>query len=313
MSHRAPVVRVPWSGKPRRDAVGLMLYDRDEAGIWHRRMETGSVRYGETHRSLPSIEHVRDRPDLFRRFTATGRSVPRSEFFWMRDAVNNRTVSVHGILVPGDLGKNSYPKEFGVWTGGGFYSLTSLNVHGYTNETLLRHHEEETRVTVAPLNVSRFITTRWGYVVPISIYQMVTEFVHTGDLLGAWRRVVSPRTLRGKSKEVQMAAAKKAFSSPSARHHLAHELKAAIEDRGLSVSWIAEQIQNSIEEARGEKKIAGLKFLMEVHEASAVAKSQAAGMIPGELVATVDVLPSDRDPRQFTRGEIQTFMSSLEN
>lgn len=111
-----------------------------------------------------------------------------------------------------------------------------------------------------------------------------------------------------------MSKVRRTFNSPAFRHHLAHELKDAIEDRGLTVGWIAEQIERAIDESRGEKKIAGLKFLMEVHEASAVAEAQATGIIPaGDLTAAIDVLPQDRGPRQFTRSEISTYMSTQDN
>ena len=114
-----------------------------------------------------------------------------------------------------------------------------------------------------------------------------------------------------------MARAKKMFGTPVVRHHLAHELKDAIEAKGLTVSWIADQIESAIDQAKGEKKIPGLKFLLEVHEASAVARAQAAGVTPKDLPATVDTLPADRSARQFTRNEIETFMTipapTLEN
>ena len=308
---RTPVERIPWSEPKRIEEVGVMIHDRDAGMIWRRRLDQGVIKFGTTPGSAPTIDQVLDRPDLFRGFDATGKPTPLPDFKWLRDHVNNRTVSVHSVLVPGDLGSNNYPREFGVWTSGGFYAFQMPNCTGYTNKSLIRHVNNKSPVGCWPVGMRRFITTRHGYIVPMSTYQMVAEFLETGDMLGAYKRAIPPRKAMG-SKDYLMSKARKAFGNPSTKNHLAHELKDAIDDRGLTVSWIAEQIEAAIGEAKGEKKIAGLKFLMEVHEASAVAKAQATGLVSSDLEASVDVLPTDRDPRQFTRGEIQTFMSGLE-
>ena len=289
-----------------------MVYDRDAQRIWRRRREQGAIHFGVQHKGSPTLDNVRDRSDMFREYDETGKAVPTSGFRWLRDPVNNRTVSVHGIVCPGDLGHLNYPRELGVWTSAGFYGFTLRNALGSTNERLRRLIEAGHSIRSAPVGTKNFISTRWGYVVPLTPYLMVAEYLNTGDLVGSYQRTVPTRM--PKTKELLMSKARKAFSTPVVRHHMAHELKAAIEEKGLTVSWIAEQLQESVESARGEKKIPGLKFLMQIHEASALAQAQAVGLLPeGDLVSGVDVLPTDRSPRQFTRHEISTYMSHQDN
>ncbi len=309
--------RTRWDECLKRVEHPVSLFYRDHRLVWRPRNDAGVSVLGEDDPDAPTIDQVWRRPDKFRVFDEHGCPRPHPKFRWLRDPAQNRTVSVHHCAFHGDFGpKHNQMREYGVWTGAGFYSLGyKTPLLGLDNQSFVKVTRGFKSVTVKPIYVRSFVETRWGYAVPRSVHAMIEEYLVTGDLFSAYVRTKprSPRLKRARSET--MRHAKKTLNSPTARLHLAHRLADRMQElTGETViDFIAEEAVQAVRTAKGEKKIPGLKFLMEIQDAAAAvalqARADAEGiMVSGDIEPGL-ALPMSGVNDQFSTSQLAAWKS----